>query len=146
MEDIKFELKLPANLEKLYELFTDFQNYKKIFPRQLKQIEVIHESHSEVTTKEILVFNTFFKNSEIHQTTIHQKKKNGIISTVTEGPFKKSKIDVTFIESGSGTIVKCNIKLETTLKYRILSSFIKNRYQAFLTAILYKMNTLAMNE
>jgi ribosome-associated toxin RatA of RatAB toxin-antitoxin module len=146
MKDIKFEIKVPGNYKKLYELFIDFKNYKVVFPRQLKHIEIISEDEFEATTKEILVFNTFFKNTEIHQTTKHIKKIPEINSEIIEGPFKNSKINVMFIESDTGTTISCEIKLKIPLKYKILSSIIKNKYKLIFTSVIYQMNNIAMSK
>ena len=67
MAKIEFKMKLPTTPKKLYDLCTDFENHKKAFPSQLKNIEIIEEDEFKITTKEILVFNTYFKNTEIHR-------------------------------------------------------------------------------
>ena len=64
MAKIEFKMKLPATSKKLYDLCTDFENHKKAFPSQLKNIEIIEEDEFKITTKEILVFNTYFKKDQ----------------------------------------------------------------------------------
>ena len=146
MAKIEFKMKLPATSKKLYDLCTDFENHKKAFPSQLKNIEIIEEDEFKITTKEILVFNTYFKNTEIHQPTTHEKKFPMIKSKIIDGPFKGSVIQVVFNELDEGTIVSCEFELKIALKYKILTNIIKTKYKVILTSLLYKMNNLAMNE
>ena len=94
MSKIEFVMKLPTNPEKLYELATDFENHKNLFPSQLKSIKIIKKSGTEIITEEVLVINTYFKNTEIHQTTKHGKKFPKIRSEIIEGPFKGSIIQI----------------------------------------------------
>ena len=145
MTKIEFKMKLPATPNKLYDLFVDFENHKKIFPSQLKNIEIIEEDEFKITTKEILVFNTYFKNTEIHQTTIHEKKFPMIKSKIIDGPFKGSVIQVVFNELDVGSKVTINVELKISLKYKILSPIIKSKYKSIFTSLLYKMNNIAMN-
>jgi len=147
MSKIEFVMKLPTNPEKLYELATDFENHKNLFPSQLKSIKIIKKSGTEIITEEVLAFNTYFKNTEIHQTTKHEKKFPRIISEIIDGPFKGSIIQIIFSKSeiGDGTDISCEIELRITLKYKILTNLIKTKYKVILSSMLYKINNLAMN-
>ena len=159
MQKIEFSLKLPANAKELYDCVINFDNHKKAFPSQLKNIEIVENDGTKITTKETLVFNTYIGNTEINQKkerirlgikqltinqkTIHERIFPNIKSEIIEGPFKNSKIDVVFEEPGEGTKVSCKIELSVSLKYKILSSVIIKKYKVILTSLLYKMNSLA---
>lgn len=143
VQKIEFSLKLPANARELYDCVINFENHKKAFPSQLKNIEIVKNEGIGITTKETLVFNTHIGNAEINQTTIHKREFPNIKSEIIEGPFKNSKINVIFEELGDGTRVSCKIELSVSLKYKILSSVIIKKYKVILTSLLYKMNSLA---
>lgn len=143
MQKIEFNLKLPANAKELYDCVINFDNHKKAFPSQLKNIEIVKNEGIKITTKETLVFNTYIGNAEINQTTIHKREFPNINSEIIEGPFKNSKINAIFEELDDGTRVSCKIELSVSLKYKILSSVIIKKYKMILTALLYKMNSLA---
>ena len=143
VQKIEFSLKLPANARELYDCVINFDNHKKAFPSQLKNIEIVENDGTKITTKETLVFNTYIGNTEINQKTIHERIFPNIKSEIIEGPFKNSKINVIFEELGDGTRVSCKIELSVSLKYKILSSIIIKKYKIILTSLLYKMNSLA---
>jgi len=147
VSEIEFGMKLASEPKKLYDLAVDFENHKNLFPSQLKSIKIIKEDGTEVITEEILVFNTYFRNTEIHQTTKHIKKFPVIKSEIIDGPFKGSIIHINFKNSEieDGTDISCEVELKIPLKYKILSNLIKTKYKVILTAMLYKMNNLAIN-
>ena len=88
MPDLNFEMTLPANSQKLFELITDYEGYQQIFPDQLKEISVVSRNGSVVVTKEVLTFNTYFKNTKLYQKTSHDACYPRLSSNVIEGPFK----------------------------------------------------------
>ena len=145
MPNFNFEMTLPADSQKLFELAIDYENYQKIFPGQLKEVSVVSRNGSVVITKEVLTFNTYFKNTELYQKTSHSAHYPILVNNVIEGPFKGTVIQVTFDELDSGSKVTINAELKISLKYKILSPIIKNKYKSILTSLLYKMNNLAMN-
>ena len=146
MPDINFEMILSADPKKLFELVTNYENYQKVFPDQLKNISVVSRNNFEVITKEVLTFNTYFKNTELYQKTSHDVHYPKLFSNVIEGPFKGTVVKVTFDELDSGCKVTINVELKISLKYKILSPIIKNKYKNILTSLLYKMNNIAMND
>ena len=121
MTKIDFKMKLPTGPEKLFELATDFENHQKLFPSQLKSLKIVKKSETEIITEEVLVFNTYFKNTEIHQATKHQKEFPKVKSEIIEGPFKGSMIQTIFqkSEDGNGTNISCDIELRLALKYKL---------------------------
>ena len=145
MPDFNFEMTLPSDSRKLFELVTDYESYKQIFPDQLKEVSVVSRNGSDVITKEVLTFNTYFKNTELYQKTSHSIQYPRLSSNVIEGPFKGTVIQVTFDELDGGSKITINVELKISLKYKILSPIIKNKYKNILTSLLYKMNNIAMN-
>ena len=146
MPNFNFEMTLPADSQKLFELAIDYENYQKIFPDQLKEVSVVSRNGSVVITKEVLTFNTYFKNTELYQKTSHNVHYPKLSSNVIEGPFKGTVVKVTFGELDGGCKVTINVELKISLKYKILSPIIKNKYKNILTSLLYKMNNIAMND
>ena len=145
MPDLNFEMTLPANSQKLFELITDYEGYQQIFPDQLKEISVVSRNGSVIVTKEVLTFNTYFKNTKLYQKTSHDARYPRLSSNVIEGPFKGTIIQVTFDEIGDGSRVTINVDFKISLKYKILSPIIKTKYKIYFTSLLYKMNNIAMN-
>ena len=145
MPNFNFEMILPSDSRKLFELFTDYERYKQVFPDQLKEVSVVSRDGSVVITKEVLTFNTYFKNTELYQKTSHNAQYPILSSDVIEGPFKGTAIQVTFDELDGGSKVTVNAELKIGLKYKLLSPIIKNKYKAILTSLLYKMNNIIMN-
>ena len=145
MPNFNFEMTLPADSQKLFELAIDYENNQKIFPSQLKEVSVVSRNGSVVITKEVLTFNTYFKNMELYQKTSHNAQYPILSSDVIDGPFKGTIVQVTFDELDGGSKVTVNAALKISLKYKILSPIIKNKYKAILTSLLYKMNNIIMN-
>ena len=146
MPDFNFEMTLSADPKKLFELVTNYENYQEVFPDQLKNVSIVSRNDFEVITKEVLTFNTYFKNTELYQKTSHNVHYPKLSSNVIEGPFKGTVVKVTFDELDGGCKVTINVELKISLKYKILSPIIKNKYKNILTSLLYKMNNIAMND
>ena len=146
MPDFNFEMTLSADPKKLFELVTNYENYQEVFPDQLKNVNIVSRNDFEVITKEVLTFNTYFKNTELYQKTSHNVHYPKLFSNVIEGPFKGTVVKVTFDELDGGSKVTVNAELKISLKYKILSPIIKNKYKNILTSLLYKMNNIAMND
>jgi len=147
MVNFEVEIFVPKNTTKLFELATDFENFKRFSPAQIKEISIIEQSSNETITTEILTFNTIFKNIEIKQKTKHlinYPKK--IISEVIEGPFKKTILEISFSDTKSQTkiLVKANVKIG--LKYAVLTPIIGRLYKGIVTGLIYKMNNSLMND
>ena len=146
MPGFNFEMTLSTDPKKLFELVTNYENYQEVFPDQLKNVSVVSRNNFEVITKEVLTFNTYFKNTELYQKTSHNVHYPKLSSNVIEGPFKGTVVKVTFDELDTGCKVTINVELKISLKYKILSPIIKNKYKNILTSLLYKMNNIAMND
>lgn len=144
MSKLNFSIDLPAEADKLFELATDYENFRKYFPHLIKSTNIITQNEIETTTEEVFTFNAFIK-QEIKQRSIHKKiAQNKLETKIIEGPFKGSILHVSYNKTEIGTKVTVTADLKIALKYRILSSPIKNSYKQFLTGLLYKMNTKAL--
>ena len=137
---------LKSNSIKLFELATDFENFSRFSPAQIKKISIIEQSDKETITSEILTFNTVFKNIEIKQKTKHLVNyPKTITSEVIDGPFKKTGLEISF--SGTETQTKISVKADVRigLKYAVLSPIIGKLYKGIVTGLIYKMNNSIMN-
>jgi ribosome-associated toxin RatA of RatAB toxin-antitoxin module len=144
MAKLDFAINLPAAPEKLFKLAADYENFRKYFPHLIKSTKIIQQNEMETTTEEIFTFNAFIKH-EIKQQSIHKKTSpNELETKIIDGPFKGSVLHVSYNKTDSGTRVVVSAELKIALKYRILSSPIKKSYKQFLTGLLYKMNTEAL--
>lgn len=144
MTKLEFTINLPAESTKLFKLAIDFENFRKYFPHLIKSITISEKNESTTTTQEIFTFTSFIKH-EIKQKSIHKIiEPNRLETKIIEGPFKGSMLYILYDKMESGTKVVVTADLKIALKYRILSSPIKNSYRQFLTGLLYKMNTEAL--
>jgi|TARA_Y100000310_G_scaffold51473_1_gene47442 ribosome-associated toxin RatA of RatAB toxin-antitoxin module len=143
MTEFGLEVIVSADPKKLFDLAINFEEFKKVFPSQLKNIKIISKSEHEVMTEDTLTFNTYFKNMEIHQKTIHKIQYPEITSHIVEGPFNHSIVHILFKELDEGTKVVCTVNLKIGIKYKILSPVIKSKYKAILSSLIYKINNIA---
>ena len=146
MAKFDVDISVPSNSIKLFELATDFENFSRFSPAQIKKISIIEQSDKETITSEILTFNTVFKNIEIKQKTKHLVNyPKTITSEVIEGPFKKTGLQISF--SGTETQTKISVKADVRigLKYAVLSPIIGKLYKGIVTGLIYKMNNSIMN-
>ena len=145
MPNFNFEMTLPADSQKLFELATDYENFQQIFPDQLNEVSIVSKNNSEIITKEVLTFQTHIKNVKLYQKTLHNVHYPKLVSNVIEGPFKGTIVQVRFDGFNSGSKVTINVKLQIGLKYKILTPIITSKYKMILTSLLYKMNNIVMN-
>jgi ribosome-associated toxin RatA of RatAB toxin-antitoxin module len=144
MTKLEFSINLAATPDKLIAIATDYQNFINYVPQQLKKITILETNDNGTIIEEILTFSSFIKN-EIVQKSIHKKiSSNKLHSEIISGPFKDSILEVLYEKVESGTKVTINADLHIPLKYKIVSLVIKKYYKIFLTAILYKINRVAL--
>ena len=146
MAKFDVDISVPSNSIKLFELATDFENFSRFSPAQIKKISIIEQSDKETITSEILTFNTVFKNIEIKQKTKHLVNyPKTITSEVIDGPFKKTGLEISF--SGTETQTKISVKADVRigLKYAVLSPIIGKLYKGIVTGLIFKMNISIMN-
>ena len=138
------EINLQADARELFNLATDFERTKDLFPAQLQNIEIISKNNNEIITEEELTFRTLLKDTIIKQKTVHKIQFPIVVSNIIEGPFKKSVITATFNKINSGTNLIFNVQFNIPLKYKILIPIIKSKYKSILLSLAYKMNNMIM--
>tara|TARA_Y100000590_G_scaffold462460_1_gene626591 strand:- start:1464 stop:1919 length:456 start_codon:yes stop_codon:yes gene_type:complete len=141
MPNFEMDITVPADSLKLFEIATDFENFQKFSPAQIKGVSVIQKLNDITTTEEILTFNTVLKNVEIKQKTEHQIVYPSLIkSNIIEGPFKNTNLEIKFSnEEKRGTKVSVKADVKISLKYSILSPLISRLYKGIVTGLIYKM-------
>ena len=140
---MEFSMNMEANVEEIFKKLIDFESMPKLLPRQLKNVEIISEKENQILTRETLVFKTIVKN-EITQESSHEIGINEIKTTITTGPAKNSIIIMKLTKKDLGSNVTINIDLKLSLKARILLPVVKKAYSSLLTGVLYKIDTLIM--
>jgi len=55
-----FDILLPASQEKLIDIVTDYKNFQRFFPQQIKHINILKSNEHETVTEEVLFFSTMF--------------------------------------------------------------------------------------
>ena len=138
------EINLQADARELFNLATDFERTKDLFPAQFQNIEIISKNNNEIITEEELTFRTLLKDTIIKQKTVHKIQFPIVVSNIIEGPFKKSVITATFNKINSGTNLIFNVQFNIPLKYKILIPIIKSKYKSILLSLAYKMNNMIM--
>lgn len=145
MSKLDFVLNLTADPNKLIELAIDYQNFVNYLPQQLKSVKILETNNDETITEETITFLSFFKN-EIIQQSVHKKiASNKLYTEIISGPFKGSTLDALYEKIDAGTKITINAELKMPLKYKIIGPIIKKYYKTFLTAILFKMNRVALS-
>lgn len=140
MQEKIFNQKFDVDCLELFNIVSDFKNFKKFCPDQIKEIKIIKKNNSIVETEEILTFNTYFKNSVIKQKTIHEiDPTKSITSKIIEGPFKDTTIKIEFQEINNQTEVNILGDIKVGLKYIILKPVIKKLQKGMITALIYQM-------
>lgn len=141
---LDFNITLPASKERIVEYSTDYKNFKRFLPDQIKNIEILTENEEGTTTQETLFVTTISK-KEFVQKSLHTiVDENHLKTIILEGPAKNSIINTIFEEVPSGTKVVITIDLKLSLKYKILQPFVKKFYKMIFTSILYRMNNEAL--
>ena len=147
MAKFDVDIFVSSNSVKLFELATDFENFNRFSPAQIKEISIVEQSDKEIITNEILTFNTIFKNVEIRQKTKHLVNyPKTITSEVIEGPFKKTVLEISFSDTETQTKISVKADVKIGLKYAILSPLIGRLYKGIVTGLIYKMNNVIMND
>ena len=144
MVGFNLEINLQADARELFNLATDFERTKDLFPAQLQNIEIISKNNNEIITEEELTFRTLLKDTIIKQKTVHKIQFPIVVSNIIEGPFKKSVITATFNKINSGTNLIFNVQFNIPLKYKILIPIIKSKYKSILLSLAYKINNMIM--
>jgi hypothetical protein len=141
-----FSLNLPAPSTKLMDFLIDYENMTRFIPMQLKSVKIIEKNMDTVITEEVLEFKTIIKNKIIQQCIHKRPSPNELITEITSGPAKNTIITIKCKDVENGTEVHIDIDLKLSLKAKIFQPLIKKVYKQALTATLYRMNTVAMED
>jgi len=145
MSRLEFTMNLPASPEKLLQMATDYEKLPTYLPLQLNDVRVIEKRGDETVTEETLTFKTLIKNN-IKQKSKHVVLNNKIITEIIDGPAKGTKMESTYDKYEDGTKISIVVDLKLSLKAKFLQPIIKKLYKTILTSVLYKMNTVIMQE
>jgi len=139
-------INLPAPKERIIELITDYENLPNYLPQQLKSVKIIEKKNEGILTEDRMIFKTIFK-KEITQQTLHKKiSDTELTSEIVSGPAKGTSVRLHFGENESTTKVDAEIDLKLSLKLKFLQPLIKKVYKNMIIGVLYKMNTLALEQ
>ena len=131
-----FSKEVDVNPKKLMDIATDYELIPKLFPVEIIDIENINNSV-------IITEKVFFYKFSFIQKSSHTKKENCILTKIIAGPLCGSVISSSYEKTNSGTRIIVDAELKLSLKYRLLGSFIKRRYEKALSRILNETASLA---
>mgnify|MGYP004000293977 FL=1 len=117
MTVLEFSLNLPASSSDLIKTATDYKNFLKFLPNQIRNIEILEKNDGKIITQETLFFKSVIKKQFI-QKTMHQPiQNNELVSQIIDGPAKNTRIKIIFNQLENGTAVIGEIDLKLSLKY-----------------------------
>lgn len=129
--------------DKLLKLLTDYVEFPKYLPHQIKSVEIIEKTNDYIITEETLHFSTVISKTFKQQTKHYAYSNNVLKSQILSGPAKNSTIEIILDEKNSISHIIVNIDIKLEFKYKFLSPLIKKSYKTFLMSILYKMQSIA---
>ena len=139
MTNLQFQTNSPIESEKLMSYITDFENYQKFFPNQIKSVKILDRQDNEITTEETIIFSTLIKSAftqKSHHKLVSDKE---LFTEIIEGPAKGSMIKIVCTKDDQGSQIKFDVDLKLSLKAKFLKPFIKKLYKRYLIAIVYKI-------
>ena len=131
-----FSKEVGVDSEKLIDIATDYELIPKLFPVEIIGIENINDS--VIITEKI----SFYKFGFLQKSS-HIEKENCVLTKILTGPLSGSIISLSYEKTNSGTKIIVDAELKLSLKYRLLGSFIKKRYEKALSRILNETASLA---
>ena len=145
MTVLEFSLNLPASSSDLIKTATDYKNFLKFLPNQIRNIEILEKNDGKIITQETLLFRSVIKKQFI-QKTMHQPiQNNELVSQIIDGPAKNTRIKIIFNQLENGTAVIGEIDLKLSLKYKFFLPIIKKIYKNMIIGMMYKINTEALS-
>ena len=145
MTTIDFSINLTSQKQKLIELATDYTEFPKYLPDQIKSVKILEKTETYTITEETLHLSSVISKSFTQQTKHYVLVDNLLKSEILSGPVKGSTIEAEYLEIENGTKVITRINVKLGLKYKFLLPLIKKSYKTFLMAILYKMHYIAIS-
>ena len=139
MSKLEFKTSSTLNSKVLIKHIMDFEYYSKYFPLQIKEVKIIEEKNNEIITEEKIIFRTLVKNV-IEQKSLHKKiSENKLMTEILEGPAKGTVVNIFCNDVSSGSEITINMELKLSLKAIFLKPIIKQFYQKYLTALIFKI-------
>jgi len=139
MTNLEFSMDLPSEPEELIKFSMDYESFVNYLPDHIKKIVIVETNPDETITDEILTFHSLISLTVIQKSS-HKRNGNVLSTQIISGPFKNSKVEVTYDAQNPGTIITIVADLKIPFKYKILSLAIKKMYRNVLRGILYKIN------
>ena len=145
MTVLDFSLNLPASSSDLIKTATDYENFKKFLPSQIRNIEILEKNDGKIITQETLLFRSVIKKQFIQKTMHEPIQNNELVSQIIDGPAKNTRIKIIFNQLENGTAVIGEIDLKLSLKYKFFLPIIKKIYKNMIIGMMYKINTEALS-
>ena len=140
MPNLQFQTNSPIEPEKLMSYITDFENYQKFFPHQIKSVKILDQQNNETITEETIIFSTLIKSAFVQKSHHKLISDKELFTEIIEGPAKGSVIKIMCTKNDQGSQIKFDVDLKLSLKAKFLGIFIKKLYKRYLIAIIYKIN------
>ena len=140
MANLQFQTNSPIEPEKLMSYITDFVNYQKFFPHQIKSVKILDRQNNETITEETIIFSTLIKSAFVQKSHHKLISDKELFTEIIEGPAKGSVIKIMCTKNDQGSQIKFDVDLKLSLKAKFLGIFIKKLYKRYLIAIIYKIN------
>jgi len=140
MANWKFKLNSPLEPEKLMSYITDFENYQKFFPHQIKSVKILDRQNNETITEETIIFSTLIKSAFVQKSHHKLISDKELFTEIIAGPAKGSMIKIICAKNDQGSQIKFDVDMKLSLKAKFLGMFIKKLYKRYLIAIIYKIN------
>ena len=140
MVNLQFQTTSPIEPEKLMSYITDFENYQKFFPHQIKSVKILDRQNNETITEETIIFSTLIKSAFVQKSHHKLISDKELFTEIIEGPAKGSVIKIMCTKNDQGSQIKFVVDLKLSLKAKFLGIFIKKLYKRYLIAIIYKIN------
>ena len=140
MANLQFQTNSSIEPEKLMSYITDFENYQKFFPHQIKSVKILDRQNNETITEETIIFSTLIKSAFVQKSHHKLISDKELFTEIIEGPAKGSVIKIMCTKNDQGSQIKFDVDLKLSLKAKFLGIFIKKLYKRYLIAIIYKIN------
>ncbi len=139
MSKLEFKTSSTLNSKILINHVMDFEYYSNYFPLQIKEVKILEKKDNEIITEEKIIFRTLVKNV-IAQKSLHKKiSENKLMTEILEGPAKGTVVNIFCNDVSSGSEITINVELKLSLKAIFLKPIIKQFYQKYLTALIFKI-------
>ena len=140
MTSLQFQTNSSIGPEKLMNYITDFENYQKFFPHQIKSVKILDRQNNETITEETIIFSTLIKSAFVQKSHHKLISDKELYTEIIEGHAKGSVIKIICAKNDQGSQIKFDVDLKLSFKAKFLGPFIKKLYKRYLIAIIYKIN------